>query len=100
MRYLLLRLRRRLVGAYDRLSRKWQFVNADRANQTTRRLEALSSPAMIDGSTYGDRVSFVTGDCSDSSCVACLMAWEWAWIPTRQTAHPDPASPRQRGQTS
>ena len=64
MRYLLLRLRSRLVAAYDRQSRKRQFANADRADQTTRR------PAMIDGSTYGDHTGFVTGDCSDTSWVA------------------------------
>jgi hypothetical protein len=30
-------------------------------------ISTLSSPAMIDGSTYGDHAGFVTGDCSDTS---------------------------------
>jgi hypothetical protein len=30
-------------------------------------ISASSSPAMIDGSTYGDHPGFVTGDCSESS---------------------------------
>src|SRR5580692_2034404 len=45
MRYLLLRLRSRLVAAYDRQSRKRQFANADRANQTTRRHIGVVKPS-------------------------------------------------------
>ena len=29
-------------------------------------ISASSSPAMIDGSTYGDHTGFVTGDCSNT----------------------------------
>src|ERR1700722_12179998 len=45
MRYLLLRLRSRLVAAYDRQSRKRQFANADRADQTTRRHIGVVKPS-------------------------------------------------------
>src|SRR4029077_1744771 len=45
MRYLLLRLRSRLVGAYDRQSRKRQFANADRADQTARRHIGVVKPS-------------------------------------------------------
>jgi hypothetical protein len=41
--------------------------NADRADRRRGGISASSSPAMIDGSTYGDHTGFVTGDCSDSS---------------------------------
>src|ERR1700722_5381638 len=45
MRYLLLRLRSRLVAAYDRQSRKRQFANADRADQNTRRPIGVVKPS-------------------------------------------------------
>jgi len=32
-------------------------------------ISASSSSAMIDGSTYGDHIGFVTGDCSDTSWI-------------------------------
>src|SRR5258708_1294370 len=97
MRYLLLRLRSRLVAAYDRQSRKRQFANADRADQTTRRPIGVVKPShdrWIDirrphRFCYGRLLRFELGR-------APLMAWEWAWIPMRQTAHLDRASPRWR----
>ena len=45
MRYLLLRLRSRLVAAYDRQSRKRQFANADRADQNTWRPIGVVKPS-------------------------------------------------------